>query len=73
MGKNYREKGGCISLSKKDYSGAVISDQVFDYFSSPFSLEEKGYLYKSRDDVEVASISGGCNRTKFVVVTTSQL
>ena len=34
---------------------------------------EERYLYKSRDDVEIATISGGCKRTIFVVVTASQL
>ena len=71
--KNHEEKRGCTSLSEKDYNGAIITYQEFDCFSPSFSLEEKGYLYKSRDDVELASISGGCNHTIFMVVTTSQL
>ena len=36
-------------------------------FSSTL-VEEKGYLYKLRDDIEIAGISGGCNRAIFVVV-----
>ena len=35
----------------------------------PPSLAEKEYLYKLRDDVQVADISGGCNRMIIVVVT----
>ena len=59
-----REKTLYTSLSEKNYSD-VISNREFDWFSPSFSLEEKGYLYKSRGDVEIASISGGCNRTIF--------
>ena len=71
--KNHGKKRWCTIHSEKDYSDAVISDQKFDCFPPSFSLEEKGYLYKLRDDVEIASISGGCNRTIFVIVTASQL
>ena len=31
-------------------------------------VEEKGYFYKLKDDVEVVNISGGCIRTIFMVV-----
>ena len=71
--KNHGKKRWCTIHSEKDYCGVVISDQEFDCFSFSFSLEEKEYLYKLRDDVEVASISGGCNRTIFVVVIAFQL
>ena len=49
---------------KEGYTGAVIRDREFNCFSPPSRwrrMEEKEYLYKSKDDIELASISSGCN------------
>ena len=77
MGNNHWEKRGCTILYEKDYSGvvtsvAVTSDQEFDCFSL-LLVGGEGYLYKLRDDVKVASISGGYNNMIFIVVTAFEL